>query len=97
MTSHTPVNGQGDLVGALSKYNESLAMDRDLHGDAAHPDIAASLNFIGSVLEHQGNLPGALSKYEESLTMMRDIYGDGHVLTLNLVAAVAQAKRLEPE
>ena len=67
---------QGDVAGALSKFEESLAMRREVHDDKPHPDIASSLHSIGLVLREQGDLAGALSKLEESLAMRRDVYGD---------------------
>ena len=51
-------------------------MEREVHGDRSHPDIARLLYSIGNVLRKQGDLAGALSKYEESLAMKREVHGD---------------------
>ena len=83
---------QGDLAGALSKYEESLAMRRDVHGDKPHPDIAGSLHMIGIVLEKQGDLAGARLKFQAMLKMYQQLPGDNHAETQRARAAV---ERLE--
>ena len=51
-------------------------MKREVHGDRPHPEIAASLHSIGTVLLDQGDLAAARSKFEESLAMQRELHGD---------------------
>jgi hypothetical protein len=51
----------GKLPEALDMQKRSLAMKEQLHGvGVPHPDVAASLNNLASVLKAMGKLPEAL-------------------------------------
>ena len=83
---------RGDARGALAKFEESLGMRRQVHGDRPHPDIAWSLHSIGMVLMQQGDLAGARSKFQAMLKMYQQLPGDNHAETQRARAAV---ERLE--
>ena len=51
-------------------------MQRELHGDKAHPEVAASLHELGVVSREGGDLAAARRYVEESLNMMREVHGD---------------------
>ena len=51
-------------------------MDRSIHGDRPHQDIAVTLTNLGALYEEEGNLKAARQYYEESLHMNRSIHGD---------------------
>ena len=67
---------QGDLAGALARYEEGLAIARRLASadpsDADyHREVSVSLNRTGDLLVAQGDLAGALVRYEEGLAIIR--------------------------
>ena len=59
-----------DLNKALLLHQQALAIRKRLFGDE-HPDVAESLNHIGSVLWAQGDLPGALTHHQQALTIRK--------------------------
>ncbi|CAH1233771.1 TTC28 [Branchiostoma lanceolatum] len=66
----------GDITTGISSYEDSLRMFKSIHGDTtAHPNIAASLNNLGSSWSKVGDCKKAISYYEQSLWMMKTIYG----------------------
>ena len=50
---------------------ESLRMERIIHGDQDHDDVAETLNGLGAVCHAEGNNTGARQYFEESLRMKR--------------------------
>jgi tetratricopeptide (TPR) repeat protein len=72
----TVLTTQGDLAGARSRYDESLAIHRrlaaaDPANAQAQRDLSVSLNKLGDVLTTQGDLAGARARYDESLVLRR--------------------------
>jgi tetratricopeptide (TPR) repeat protein len=65
----------GDNDGAERFYRESLAMNRRLYGDK-HPEVAAGLFAIASVLWDKEDLEGAEALYEQSIAMRRELQGE---------------------
>ena len=57
----------GDLPEAKRYLEESLRMNRSLHGDRDHPGIATTLHELGRVSQAAGDLPEAKRYLEESL------------------------------
>lgn len=66
---------RGDLVAALSKHEECLAIARELASEFGTPesrrDVMISLASVAGIEQERGDLDSALSKYEESLTIAR--------------------------
>jgi hypothetical protein len=67
---------RSDYRTARNLYEESLAMDRKVHGDADHADVAASLFGLANVLDRLGEYAEARRRHEESLAMERKVHGD---------------------
>src|SRR5262249_57853604 len=68
----------GDRAGALTAYEEGLAIRRKLAAaDAGNVtwqrDVSVSLNNVGDMRLAEGNRNGALAAYEESLTIRRKL------------------------
>ena len=49
-------------------------MERSLHGDRDHPDIAAILDALGQVSLEAGDLNQAMQHLDESLRMKRSLH-----------------------
>src|SRR5207237_5811016 len=60
----------GDLPGLENFHRDALARQRKLFGNE-HPDVAASLRHLASVLKKQGKLREAETTYREALLMAR--------------------------
>jgi tetratricopeptide (TPR) repeat protein len=74
------LRAQGDLAGALARYEEGLAIAwRLASADPSHAerqrDLWVNLNQIGAVLVEQGDLAGSLARYEEGLAISRRLAG----------------------
>ena len=54
----------GDVKRAKQQLEESLRMERSLHGDKDHPSIAATLHLLGVVSHKAGDLEGAKQQLE---------------------------------
>jgi len=73
------LQAQGDLPGALERFEATLAIDRRLAAAAESDqqrsqslfELAASHNTVGVVLEHMGRLDEALAEYEADLALRR--------------------------
>ena len=69
-----------DYEKAKKQYEQALAIDRAIHGEANHPAIARSLNNLGFVFAKQGQYKEAQSHYEQALVILRAIHGgDKHL------------------
>ncbi len=65
-------------------YEEALEIRRQLY-DRAHPDLAESINNLGTNLFYQGNYQGAIARYQESQKLYLRLFGDEHpYLAINL-------------
>src|SRR5262249_40005277 len=68
----------GSAEKALPFYEQALAMRRRLYPEAkypdGHPELAASLDRMGSVLHSAGSAEKALPFYERALAMHRRLY-----------------------
>eukprot|EP00058_Branchiostoma_floridae_P013397 XP_002598885.1 hypothetical protein BRAFLDRAFT_90089 [Branchiostoma floridae] len=59
-------------------YEESLRVRKSIYGDnTAHPDIAGSLNNLGTSWVGLGGSNKAIGYYQQSLSMLKTIYGGG--------------------
>jgi tetratricopeptide (TPR) repeat protein len=65
---------QGDLAGALRRYEEAERIDRAAYGDD-YPQVATRVNNIGSVLKDQGDLAGAQERYRDAFTILLKAFG----------------------
>ncbi|XP_019619740.1 PREDICTED: uncharacterized protein LOC109466461 [Branchiostoma belcheri] len=62
---------------AINYHEQSLKMTKAIYGETTpHPDIAGSLNNIGTCWSDLGDQRKATSYYEQSLKMMKAIYGE---------------------
>mmetsp|Transcript_3172 Transcript_3172/g.5496 ORF Transcript_3172/g.5496 Transcript_3172/m.5496 type:complete len:586 (+) Transcript_3172:22-1779(+) len=63
----------------MELLQESLKMQRSLHGDRAHPNTAATLQKLGDLAAQSGDLKQGILFLKESLQMQRSLHGDtGH-------------------
>ena len=72
----------------------ALAIDEKALGPD-HPDMANTLNNLGSILEPQGDLAGARSYYERALALFDKAYGPDNLKTagsLNNLGLVLHAQ-----
>lgn len=63
-----------DFERALAFHRAALQIRREVFGPG-HPNIAASLNNLGSVLKDQGDLDGAEEMFRQALAMDERTYG----------------------
>ena len=87
---------------ALEHFQQALAMYRKLYPadkfPDGHPELATSLNNMGTVLQFLGRLEGALEHFQQGLVMYRKLYPadkfpDGHTdlaRSLNNIGGVLQ-------
>ena len=66
-----------DLSIAIVLCTQALAIRKKVYGDE-HPDVASSLNNLGTAYQDQGNLPKAIEFYTESVAVFKKVYGDEH-------------------
>src|SRR2546421_632186 len=70
--------GQGKYAGAMHSAERALAMKQQLYPPArypaGHPDLARSLNNLGSLLDSRGEYARALPYYERALAMNEQLY-----------------------
>ena len=60
----------------MEYLQESLKMQRSLHGDRAHPGIAATLQKLGDLAAQNGDPKQGIKFLQESLQMQRSLHGD---------------------
>ena len=70
----TLCQNEGDLSAARLHYEESLQMERSIHGDRHHQGIASTLPELGRLCQAEGDLRAARRHYEESLQMKHSIH-----------------------
>ena len=70
----------GDYSGAQSYFEQALSIRRTVLGQE-HPDTAASLGDLGSLMESRGEFSTARTYYEMALEMQRKSLGPKHPLT----------------
>ncbi len=68
---------QGDYQGAAAKFEEALAMLRELYGDS-YEEIASTEIRLGRVLVLNGKYQDAERPVRDALTIIREIHGDDH-------------------
>jgi tetratricopeptide (TPR) repeat protein len=68
---------RGNLLAALSKYEDSLAIRRNLAARMKNPkslrDLSISLNNVARIMEVRGSIDAAVAKYQVSLRIARDL------------------------
>jgi serine/threonine-protein kinase len=83
----------GRFEAALPLVQQGLEVRRTLHaGD--HPDLAASLDYLGTVRQHLGEFAAAEAAFREALAMRRRLHGEQHAdvaESLNNVSGVLWA------
>jgi tetratricopeptide (TPR) repeat protein/CHAT domain-containing protein len=102
-------NGEGKLTDSLREAQQLLGIAQRLYPESkypdGHPDLAASLQNLGFVLNSMGRPESALGYCEQALAMCRRLYPAakypaGHFLLAtilnNLGAALAAMGRYEP-
>jgi len=70
----------GDLKGAKSSFERSLAIDEKAFGPE-HTSVATIANNLGSVLKDLGDLAGAKRCFKRSIRILQKILGKNHPLT----------------
>ena len=84
----------GDLKQAKQHLDDSLRMNRSLHGNRNHPGVAVTLHALGQVSQQAGDLKQAKLHLDESLRMKRSLHGDrdhpGVAVTLHALGEVSQ-------
>jgi CHAT domain-containing protein/tetratricopeptide (TPR) repeat protein len=73
----TYFHGRGQYPSAVPYHRHALDLRRRMLGED-HPDTAASLNSLGSLLLDQGDYPGARPYLELALAIRRKALGDEH-------------------
>ena len=66
----------GDLKGGIRFLQESLNVQRSLHGDCDHPSTAATLQKLGDLTAQGGDTKQGIQFLQESLRMQRSLHGD---------------------
>eukprot|EP00435_Cladocopium_sp_Y103_P072895 s266_g41.t1 len=66
----------GDLKEGIKFLQESLKMQRSVHGDRDHPGIAATLQKLGDLSAQNGDLKEGIKFLQESLQMQRSLHGE---------------------
>jgi tetratricopeptide (TPR) repeat protein len=85
----------GNPSAAIPLMQRALAVQRALHSNEPHPDLAEVLNDMGYVFDEYGDLDKAEKFYRESLAMYRRLLGDKHpyvATELENVALTVQSK-----
>ncbi len=72
----------GDAHAAVGRYEEVLALYREIHG-AAHPEIALALHNLAGALDSDGVTDRAIAMYREALAMRLGTSGPEHPSTAN--------------
>ena len=73
------LQSKGDYDGAISMHREALAMKRTIYGEqAAHADVAASLNNIASCHFARGEYENAVEYLSRALAMFRQLLPASH-------------------
>ncbi|MCB9762776.1 MAG: tetratricopeptide repeat protein [Alphaproteobacteria bacterium] len=65
----------GDLAGARTHLERSLAIKAKVLGTEEHPSVAASMHSLAGVLRAQGDLAGARTHLERSLAIDKKVLG----------------------
>jgi eukaryotic-like serine/threonine-protein kinase len=73
---------------AISLYRRTLALDRQVYGNA-HPRVADDLANLGTAEATLGRLPEAESLYREAVGILKSWYGPDHPETVQLTSFVA--------
>jgi eukaryotic-like serine/threonine-protein kinase len=91
--------GLGDYDAAKSLLERAVAVRRRLH-DGDHPDVAASMNNLATVLRFRGEFAPAESLFRDALAMRRRLFGDEHrtvVESLNGLGFLLRGKGADAE
>jgi len=78
---------------AIDYFEQALTIDKEIYGDK-HPNIATTLNNIGSAWDALGEHKKAIGYFEQALTIDKEIYGDKHpniATTLNNIGSAWDA------
>ncbi|CAH1803265.1 unnamed protein product [Owenia fusiformis] len=67
---------KGEFDKAIQYHNESLAMQRTIHGNHPHPNIASTLGNLGNTYHRKGEFDKAIHYHKESLAMKITIHGN---------------------
>ena len=89
------IYNDGDLKTAISMMKDAVAEQRELRGDAPHPDLADAINDLGMLFDYSGDYGQAEELYRESIAMYRRLFGEKHNKIadgLNNLANVMQEK-----
>ena len=92
---------RGQAARAIVKAREALEIRRKLYPDG-HPDLAFSLNDLGTVLQAMGSYENAVPLFEQALAMRHKLYPasnypDGHpelASSINNLGSLLQAMGL---
>jgi tetratricopeptide (TPR) repeat protein len=67
----------GDYRKTIVYYEQALAILKTVYGEK-HPDVADSLDNIGSTWEAFGDYRRAIDYYEQALVIFKEVYGEKH-------------------
>jgi tetratricopeptide (TPR) repeat protein len=88
----------GDARQAIEYYEQALTIYKEVYGEK-HPNVAATLNNIGSACTVLGEPKKALEYCKQALAIYKEVYGERHrvvATTLNSIGATWVAQG-EPE
>jgi tetratricopeptide (TPR) repeat protein len=78
------LNSLGDAKKALPYYEEALEMQKALYPNQNHPDVAYSLNNVGSILLEFKKCNQAKMYLEQAKSMMEALgYDSGKIIIIN--------------
>ena len=89
------VNERGDLKSAIPLLQKDVAIQRRLHNEEPHPDLANAINDLAYLVEEGDDHETAEKLYREALAMDRRLLGDKHLVIaigLSNLAGVLQGK-----
>jgi tetratricopeptide (TPR) repeat protein len=66
-----------DAQQAIGYYEQALAIDKEAYGDR-HPNVARTLNNIGSAWYALGDSERAKDCFQQAYSIFRECYGDAH-------------------
>ncbi|MCE5319465.1 MAG: tetratricopeptide repeat protein, partial [Parachlamydia sp.] len=80
---------EGDAKKAIQYYKDALKIGIKVYGDE-HPDVASSLNNLGSAWQDLGDAKKAIRYCEKALRIYKKVFGDEHpnmAISLNYIGS----------
>ncbi|VVB93817.1 Photosystem I assembly protein Ycf3 [uncultured archaeon] len=67
----------GKAKQAIGYYEQALSIDKEVYGER-HPNVATTLNNIGSAWDALGDSKKAIEYYEQALSIDKEVHGQRH-------------------